>query len=1038
MTYNIYSKDGELRCEAPKIEYNGKFMGESSITVSIRSERHIGFEIGDYIEYRGEAYTLFNVPTEKKVGTGLTEGEIYQYDSMKLLSYSGELSNADFNDFVGGSDTDRSFTAQPSFSFVAATIGDLAERIQVNMDRYYTGSMKWTILVDKGYITDDSKRDMLITVSNITCWDALGYANSKYGTNFTVKGRTVTIGGTGAVRDIVFKVGRHNGLYDLTRNMQQGQGIVTKMMAYGNTTNLNPRYYSLVGTKVWANAKSWMWGEKDGVKRIGAAFDIDDKCFFGNITASIINNGYTLSMKKGSSEYTDDVSGMEKIGESESKDEFFSISEKESTMWPITLCTIPEGEYTIYTNRLMLGVNPTNGMVVNVNTVIYIRATGCEDVDLLDITTKVTGGADYTYIPIKTRIVQIPNDMQDAELCVVTRYVYAGEGYKGVMQCRIMVDSSSLIMVSKEDRYSNYFIHSFASGEDSLYNEIVGKIKAATDITTIAHTDILSGAIKESISDLSHITIDTASALPNNMNVANLMLPGFPSKTLAQWVDENKGRYTWLQGYLDNGYTFSKERFYPYINSPNMASIGIRPHTEYFTSEDTTHKDIYPSLQYFTDERNKITGCTDVDGAEITDSGVFADGETVKKIYIRIKDLGFDFSNVVTSKKTFTLHINSGYCGGKDFTVDYWDKDPASGEWKLRCKRLKDDGIGKYFPYAGAPIKAGDKFVITDLHMSDVYIEQASIELLKWAMMWLVKNDYSVASYTLTPSEIFIKRHDDAISDKSATFHAAIREGDLLYIEDNDIGVSGAITIDSIKITEGDSILPKYEITLKDTDTVGTIEKIQNQIEAITGGNAIDGLQISDAIRQMIKESIKSGFSMSVPTGFDSSETNVDDSGKINAVLKYSDGYFLPTTTQKKVWDDKYTMTQTDEKLLLKLDKAVWDGVFTVGSDGKENMAIGGSATMGNLTATAIYTDDSGVYIDNPILLQDKGSEYNIGESGGRFGTAYVNNVDASDSIMIGSAKLTYDAATNSLKLAKADGTSINLLVSGEITEVTQ
>ena len=40
-----------------------------------------------------------------------------------------------------------------------------------------------------------------------------------------------------------------------------------------------------------------------------------------------------------------------------------------------------------------------------------------------------------------------------------------------------------------------------------------------------------SGAIKDNIGDLSHITFDTNSSLPNNMNIANLMLPGFPTGT---------------------------------------------------------------------------------------------------------------------------------------------------------------------------------------------------------------------------------------------------------------------------------------------------------------------------------------------------------------------------------------------------------------------------------------------------------------------------------------------------------------------------
>ena len=149
MTHNIYSKDGNLRCSADKVELNGQYMGASSISVTVKSPSHINFEIGDYIVFRGEVYTIKNIPAEKKISEKNSTGNAFQYDNMKLESCNDELSNADFNDFVG-SNADVSFTAQPNFSFVAATVNDLAQRIQVNLDRYYTGDKKWTIQIADG------------------------------------------------------------------------------------------------------------------------------------------------------------------------------------------------------------------------------------------------------------------------------------------------------------------------------------------------------------------------------------------------------------------------------------------------------------------------------------------------------------------------------------------------------------------------------------------------------------------------------------------------------------------------------------------------------------------------------------------------------------------------------------------------------------------------------------------------------------------------------------------------------------------------
>jgi hypothetical protein len=717
MRYKIYSKDGvSVRCETEKLEYNGQFMGENSVIVSAKSPKHIDFNIDDYVVFRGENFYLANIPTEKKTGDRNTKGDVFQYDNMKFMSVQYELNNADFNDFVGDTQTDISFTAQPNFSFVAKTIDDLLQRIQVNMNRYYTGDKQWTLKTSDSYTTDSDYQNMLITVSNISCWDALALVNSKYGVNFIIRGRTVTVGTNGSIKDITFKVGAYKGLWDMTRNSQTDQGIVTKLTSYGNTTNIHPRYYSLISATVTGKVTKAVYktsdiGDGNKYTRLFLTFDL--------LHSTELNENITISMKGKSSTY---------------------------------------------------------------------------DTLTLKWETSVEGVTGYAL-------------------------------------------------------YENYTV------ADDLY----AGMSVGTDGTPTANNSVTfkTGVRKDNISDLSHLSFDVNSKLPNNMNIMNLMLPAFPTQTLAEWVEENKSKYSWLQEYVNQGYTFSTERFYPCIYSKNKDVLGIRPHTEYFTSEDETHKDIYPSLQYFQDDRNQVVGATTLNGGTISDSGVFVEGAIVDPIYIIIPDLGFDFNDVVTSKNSFTLHFNSGYCGGRDFTCSAWVKDGTT--WKLKCARIKDDSIGKYFPYVDAPIKKGDKFVITDIYMPDTYIEQASVTLLKWSLKWLAKNDYSVFSYQLTPDINFIKRHDDAINDKTTTFHQTVREGDILLIDDTDMGVSGSITIDQIKITEGDGLLPKYEITLRDTKTVGTIQKVQQQIDTLTGGGGSAGYS-SSQIGEIAYASLKDKF----------------------------------------------------------------------------------------------------------------------------------------------------------------------------------
>lgn len=65
MRYKIYSKDGQtVRAEASSIEYNGTYMGERYLSVTVNSPTH-PFKTGDKITYRDEDFFLKTVPSAK-------------------------------------------------------------------------------------------------------------------------------------------------------------------------------------------------------------------------------------------------------------------------------------------------------------------------------------------------------------------------------------------------------------------------------------------------------------------------------------------------------------------------------------------------------------------------------------------------------------------------------------------------------------------------------------------------------------------------------------------------------------------------------------------------------------------------------------------------------------------------------------------------------------------------------------------------------------------------------------------------------------
>ena len=82
----IYDKNGLAKCETRKLEYQGDFMGSCSVNVSITSPTPIGFELGDWLEYRGERFELNYDPSVVKESSSNTYEEGFQYENIVFNS----------------------------------------------------------------------------------------------------------------------------------------------------------------------------------------------------------------------------------------------------------------------------------------------------------------------------------------------------------------------------------------------------------------------------------------------------------------------------------------------------------------------------------------------------------------------------------------------------------------------------------------------------------------------------------------------------------------------------------------------------------------------------------------------------------------------------------------------------------------------------------------------------------------------------------------------------------------------------------------
>lgn len=249
------------------LEYSDSWMGECFVSIDFKRQSPIGFEIGDYIMYRGERFELNYVPGKEKQARKDTYGEGFTYDGVKFNSLRDELSRAEFLDVVLH-DNQLHYTTLPKFQFYVETIDDLLDRIQANLNEQI-GDGKWKIfsrnkersmqrgctaeewnaVYGDGTNESDSFESKSITIDTQKCWDALALVNTQWNINFVIRGRNIYVGTAGVMTDGIFKYGLGKGLYKVDQNADSDQSIITRLRAYGSEKNLPDHYYADLGIK---------------------------------------------------------------------------------------------------------------------------------------------------------------------------------------------------------------------------------------------------------------------------------------------------------------------------------------------------------------------------------------------------------------------------------------------------------------------------------------------------------------------------------------------------------------------------------------------------------------------------------------------------------------------------------------------------------------------------------------------------------------------------------------------------------------------
>lgn len=730
--WNIYHKDGSKLTDVNGeqitvhgLEYSDSWMGECFLTINIKHEVPINFQIGDYIVYRGERFELNYEPGKDKQARPDTYGEGFVYDSVKFNALQDELARAEFLDVVLN-DNELHYTSLPKFPFYVQTLDDLLDRIQAclneqigaglwkiysrNKDRsVQRGALESEWLSVYGEKTDDNViESMSITVDSQTCWQALALVNEKWDINFIVRGRNIYVGTTGIQANHIFKYGLGNGLYEIVQNADSDQSVVTRLRAYGSEKNLPSHYYADLGVKYVANI----------TKVVGAST---------NVTLEL-DLDYIETYFKNPRKYI--VSGE-------------------------------TGEQSF-------------GWVLKVT---------------FDFKTEITGYVTQTY---------------DSKKCRFYSELKGTQTDTGDEESKEKLDA---------------FIAQVKAGNTKMY------------ITSGLNKKAVPSSMKE-----------YAKNLPNNMSINRLMLPGFPHVSLSDFYNSLTNEEKKYVNPTGRQHKFSTDPHRPYIDSINIEQIGLRSASQFFETDDKTNGviEIYPTIEEM--EIGGVRVDEIDDGVAPDDDGRFGDNETVKNVDIYLKKaIDFDINDL--KDDDFSISMKDGMCGGRTFKVASSTK--IDGRWRLTIERVKDDALELWFPYKDYPIKSGDHFVLTGITLPDSYVNAASLKLLKYAIAFIDKNDYTRYVYQPKVDEIFMARQHD-LAEKDTTgviksLHDTLKAGDLMEFEDTDLRIGGVISIDQLTIKEEDGKIPTYDITLREDKEVGTIQKIQQQISSLQSGNGGTG-----------------------------------------------------------------------------------------------------------------------------------------------------------------------------------------------------
>ena len=337
--------------------------------------------------------------------------------------------------------------------------------------------------------------------------------------------------------------------------------------------------------------------------------------------------------------------------------------------------------------------------------------------------------------------------------------------------------------------------------------------------------------------------------ISESMYMPNLMLPMFRNSSLIGTEGNLYNEDGLLCGKYRLGGTIGEDAYIESVDG--IEKYGVNEGTVFFDTKDEENEDnIYPSMSgiiaqdlinagYSIQLDSGDNGNLDeILSAEVmTDDGYLPEnGSSINpsSFSVTLKDIGFDIEDYLLSGESAQIYFSSGELVGRTFEITSITKNGK--KQILRLNRYLDEDIQWVFPNKYYNAKAGDKFVLLNIYMPDVYVAAAEFRLLERAKFYLADNDHNTINYTPSIDNIFLARNPEIAEN--------IKEGNIFTFYDDDLGIHKSITISSIIIKIGESLIPEYEVTLSEDKDATLVDRITTEVSDNIGKTMLSASNI--------------------------------------------------------------------------------------------------------------------------------------------------------------------------------------------------